>query len=315
MENSGTYITKLLTVGSLAAKPNPARDSAGKTIETIDLAGFRRVLNHEILVCCVTQPLQKDKNLITRIFCFFAYMKKLILLLVTTLLTSIFTMIHGQSQFSGWGAAFNTLKVGKKTSIHADVQLRSNDEIKQIQTVLLRTGLNYHINKKIIVTAGYAFISNKRVISNVPGFAPEHRVWEQLIYNHKLKNIFTSHRFRIEQRFIGKSIVLNNELKNDGTAYANRFRYFIRNILPLTNKTSFQKGVFAALQNEVFVNFGSTSNVNGKFFDQNRLYLAMGYRLNIKSDIEIGYMNQYINGKGTAFTNNHILQLATYFRL
>ncbi|MBN8428426.1 MAG: DUF2490 domain-containing protein [Xanthomonadales bacterium] len=63
------------------------------------------------------------------------------------------------------------------------------------------------------------------------------------------------------------------------------------------------------------LNFGNTSNVNGKFFDQNRLYLAMGYRLSTKADLEVGYMNQYINGKGTSFTNNHIVQLATYLRL
>lgn len=242
-------------------------------------------------------------------------MKKSIALAIITLLTTLFSVAYGQSQFTGWLASFNTFKVGKKISIHADMQWRSTDEIKQTQTVLLRSGLNYQLNKKIIITAGYAFISNKRVVNNVAGFAPEHRAWEQLIYNHKLKNIFTSHRFRIEQRFIGKSIVLNNELKKDGSVYANRFRYFIRNILPLTSETSFQKGVFAALQNEVFVNFGNTSNVNGKFFDQNRLYLAMGYRLSTKADLEVGYMNQYINGKGTAFTNNHIVQLATYLRL
>jgi hypothetical protein len=242
-------------------------------------------------------------------------MKKSIVAAIITLLTTLSSVVYGQSQFTGWLASFNTVRIGKKTSIHSDIQWRSTDEIKQTQTLLLRSGLNYHLNKKVILTAGYAFISNKRVVSNVAGFAPEHRIWEQLLYNHKLNKIFTSHRFRIEQRFIGKSIVLNNELKNDGSAYANRFRYFIRNILPLTNETSFHKGVFAALQNEVFVNFGNTSNVNGKFFDQNRLYLAMGYRLSTKADLEVGYMNQYINGKGTTFTNNHVLQLAAYLRL
>ena len=73
--------------------------------------------------------------------------------------------------------------------------------------------------------------------------------------------------------------------------------------------------MFVALQNEVFVNFGNTSTVNGKFFDQNRVYLATGFRLSPKADLEIGYMNQYVNGRGSQFTNNHILQLASYLRL
>ena len=192
-------------------------------------------------------------------------MKKLFCLSFVILAHSFFLPIHAQSQFTGWLASFNTFKTGKKTSIHADVQLRSTDEIKQVQTFLIRSGLNIHLNKKTTVTAGYAFISNKRTVSNVSGYAPEHRTWEQLLYNHKLSAIFIAHRFRLEQRFISKSIVVNNELKNDGAVYANRFRYFIRNVLLLKKEATFKKGMFVALQNEVFVNFGNTSTVNGKF--------------------------------------------------
>ena len=96
--------------------------------------------------------------------------------------------------------------------------------------------------------------------------------------------------------------------------YANRFRYFIRNILPLNAEPGFSKGMFAALQNEVFLNFGNKENVNGKTFDQNRLYMAVGYRFSKSFDLEAGYMNQYINGRNND-VNNHIAQIATYIRL
>ena len=132
--------------------------------------------------------------------------------------------------------------MGKKTSIHADVHLKSIDEIKQSETFLLRSGLNIHVNKKIITTAGYAFIHNKRSIDIVSGYVPEHRVWEQLIYTYKLKNIFVAHLFWLEQRFISKTVVVNNELENEGAVYANRFRYFIRNTLPVKTAASFKKG-------------------------------------------------------------------------
>ena len=66
-----------------------------------------------------------------------------------------------QTQFTGWTALFTPFKMGKKTSIHADVQSKSNDEIKQVETFLLRSGLNIQVSKKIIVTAGYAFFHNK----------------------------------------------------------------------------------------------------------------------------------------------------------
>jgi Protein of unknown function (DUF2490) len=243
-------------------------------------------------------------------------MKELFHYLITILICFFCNGLFAQSQFSGWLVAFNTFRTGKKTSIHNDIQWRSSDELKHTQTLLLRGGLNVHLNKKFTVTGGYAFIHNRRVINNISGYAPEHRLWEQLLYNHKLKSIFISHRFRLEQRFIARTIVQNNELKNDGSAYANRFRYFIRNILPLQpQQPSFSKGLFASLQNELFVNIGNTANVNGKFFDQNRLYLAVGYRLHSSFDLEAGYMNQYISGRGDVFTTNHVVQLAGYLRL
>lgn len=242
-------------------------------------------------------------------------MKKIFLFVLVQTSAALTLSLSAQTNFTGWLASFNTFKTGKKTSIHTDVQLRSTDEIKQVQTLLIRSGLNVHLNKHITLTAGYAFIHNKRIISNIAGFVPEHRIWEQLLINHKLKNIAVSHRFRAEQRFIGKAVVVNNDIGSDGSLYANRFRYFIRNVLPLKKEPVFKQGVFAALQNEVFLNFGDNSDVNNESFDQNRFYFAAGYRLNAAFDIEAGYMNQYINGRGKAFTNNHIIQLAGYLRL
>lgn len=228
---------------------------------------------------------------------------------------SFFLTVNAQTQFTGWVASFNTIKTGKQTSLHTDIQLRSTNGWEQIQTILIRPGINFHLNKKMVITAGYAFISNRRTVNNISDLVPEHRIWEQLLYNHKWKNIFISHRLRLEQRFISKVTAINNTLEANGTAYANRFRYFNRTILPFKKEKIFSRGMFTALQNEVFINIGNTANVNGEFFDQNRLYLATGYRINTKTDLEIGYMNQYVNGRGRQFTNNHILQLAGYLRL
>jgi hypothetical protein len=239
-------------------------------------------------------------------------MKKLLLFSFTA--GSFLLTTTAQSQFSGWVASFNTFKTGKNTSIHADVQWRSSDNLKHTQTLLLRSGLNIHLTKQLTVTGGYAFIHNRRVIGNTSGYTPEHRAWEQLLYNHKLKTSFVSHRIRLEQRFIAKTTLMNNELHNGGSMYANRLRYFLRNVIPL-QQIVFTKGLFAALQNEVFVNIGNTANVNDKFFDQNRLYLAMGYRLSSSFDLEAGYLNQYISGRNNTFANTHVLQLAVYVRL
>jgi len=221
---------------------------------------------------------------------------------------------QSQVQHTGWLASFNTFKLNNNLSLHFDGQVRSTDNIKQVQSILLRPGLNYHFNNKLSATIGYAFIGNRRTIGNISELMPEHRIWQQAIYNHKINKIAVAHRFRFEERFISRVKAVNNTLETDSYAQAYRFRYFMRSITPLTKQQSFTKGVFFALQDEVFLNTGNKNAVNGQTFDQNRLYLAFGYRLPNKIDLEAGYMNQYIKTR-TAFTNNHIAQLAIYKRL
>ena len=242
-------------------------------------------------------------------------MKKILSALTLLLLSSLFPLLRAQSQFSGWAALFNTIKTGKKTTLLTDIQLRSTDELKHTQTLLLRTGLQYSITKKSGITLGYAYIDNRREVSGISGYLPEHRIWQQLLYNHKTGSVLVSHRFRIEQRFISKTKVDNDELKTNGYGNAYRLRYFIRNIIPFNKQSTFKKGMFAALQDEVFVNTGNKSNVNGKTFDQNRLYIATGYRLSALLDLEAGYMYQYVQGRNDASTHNHIVQIAGYLRL
>ncbi len=236
------------------------------------------------------------------------------IILSTGFLLLLVKAVTAQTQFTGWLASFNTFSSKGKTSIHLDVQVRSNDQLEHLQTFLARTGINVKLKNHITGTAGYAYISNRRNISGVVGFAPEHRIWEQLLVSHPLFHTTLAHRFRLEQRFISTSSVQDNELKNDGNVFANRFRYFVRTILPLNQEKPFRKGWFGALQNEVFLNIGDKSHVNGKTFDQNRAYAAIGYRLSPLVDLETGYLNQYVTGR-SGFVNNHVLQIAVYTRL
>ena len=224
------------------------------------------------------------------------------------------TTLQAQVQNSGWVASFNTLKINDKFSMHFDAQVRSTDELQDFQTVLLRPGINYHLGRNLSLTAGYAYIPNRRFVGGASGLLAEHRIWTQTLYSHKLKRASVNHRLRFEQRFIPNAVARGNKVESDGFRDARRIRYFVRNVLPLAKDRSFNKGFFLALQNEVFANVGDKSAVNGRFFDQNRLYGAVGYRLPNKIDVDIGYMNQYVKNRNS-FVNNHIIQLAFYRRL
>ena len=235
--------------------------------------------------------------------------------------TTIFTALicfavfsaKAQTQRSGWIASFNTFRLDNKWSIYFDAQLRSTDKIKNVQTFLLRPGINYHFNKSVSATLGYAFVHNRRTSGSVTDYVTEHRVWEQLLASHKFKTVSTSHRLRLEQRFLPVTTVNNNELEVIDRVTAHRLRYFIRNLLPFQKGSAFSKGFFAALQDEVFLNIANKDVVNGKTFDQNRFYVALGYRIS-KIDLELGYMNQYTKTASGSITNN-IGQFAVYKRL
>lgn len=224
-----------------------------------------------------------------------------------------------QVQESGWFASFNTIRMSAKTSLHAELQLRSTDNLAAIQTILPRVGFNYHLNKSMIATVGYAYIPNRVSIGGEVALLGEHRIWQQFVVMQPLNSTTASlqHRFRLEERFVPKAAQNNGQIEKNGTSYSTRFRYFARSIFGLRKQAgTFVRGPFAALQEEVFFNITNQDNVNGNWFDQNRFYAAFGYRLSSKLDLEAGYMNQYTKRRSNLpDLNNHILQLAVYTRL
>jgi hypothetical protein len=251
---------------------------------------------------------------------------------------------HAQAQFMGWLATFQNYKLSPKFGLYFDGQFRSTDQWRQLNALLLRPGVNFYFTPSLTGTVGYTYIPQQRVSNGVTGYLPEHRTWQQLIYTHTThlghhaRTTAISHRLRLEQRYIPKHHAEGGSLVHDKNVYAGRLRYFTRAVIPLggvhpimtpaggstasapklagtTSSRAFTQGFFAAIQNEIFVNIGDPSSVNGKVFDQNRAYLALGYRCSKQFDVEMGYLNQYISGTGSNSTINHVLQLASYVRL
>ncbi|MEJ7557158.1 MAG: DUF2490 domain-containing protein [Pedobacter sp.] len=206
-------------------------------------------------------------------------------------------------QNTGWLFLMNSTKFNDKWGAHFDLQVRSSDEFQSVRNLLIRPGVTYFFNSSNNLTLGYLFTQ-----TYTPGATPitENRAWEQFIHTHKIKSVNVSHRFRLEQRFIEKIAA--------DDVFAQRLRYFVRFLIPLKRDAKvFEKGFFGAVQNEVFFNIQNKDVINNNLFDQNRAYLALGYRLQKKIDIEAGYMNQAVKGL-SGHTNNNILQVAVYTR-
>ncbi len=195
----------------------------------------------------------------------------------------------------GWYTYTGTFNLNKKWSIHTEYQWRREDIITDWQQSLLRTGISFKINQKLSLRAGYAWIETYNY-GNIPinGLGKqftEHRVFQVATVNDKTGLVELSHRFILEQRWVGR--YSNASLtKEDEFVFLNRLRYMYRMQIPLKGKTIGDKTPYAAIYDEILLGFGK--NVNENVFDQNRFGILIGYRFSSKVRIEGGFLNQIV---------------------
>ena len=208
----------------------------------------------------------------------------------------------------GWFNNFTTLKFSDKWSGHLEYQWRRNEIVTKWQQSLFRTGINYQVNNKLALRLGYAWIETFPYgdipLQTAGKRFPEHRIFQMATINDNLNRIEISHRFMLEQRWIGRftnAIIV----KPDDFVFVNRLRYMYRMQMALGKKTITDKTVYAAIYDEVFMGFGK--NVNENVFDQNRLAILLGYRFSKKIRIEGGFFNQVLQ-YGREVNNRNIFQ-------
>jgi hypothetical protein len=191
--------------------------------------------------------------------------------------------------------------------LHFDGQLRMEGAFARRNQLLLRPGVNFDVSDNFQVSGGYAYIDTQGPEDSPPGFdVPENRFWEQLILRQRLGSTRLVHRYRLEQRFVGN---IRDDDAGDGVdyTYVNRFRYFLKGVVPLGSERRY----FAAFYNELMIGFGD--NVRSNIFDQNRSYAAFGIRTGTNESFEIGYLLQIVQqADGALIQYNHTFQLAFF---
>ena len=131
----------------------------------------------------------------------------------------------------GWYNYFGTFKVAEKYSVHTEYQWRRDNYISDKQQGLLRVGVNYQANKKLQLRLGYAWIETYPYgdipINGMGKDFTEHRIYQMATVNDKISIFELSHRFLLEQRYVGRytNAALTTE---DDYLFLNRFRYMIR---------------------------------------------------------------------------------------
>lgn len=208
----------------------------------------------------------------------------------------------------GWYNHFITLKLKDKWSLHGEYQWRRTDLLLTWQQGLLRTGINYQAHPKLQLRLGYAwaetFAYGDYPLQVSGKTFTEHRTYQMATLTDKPGRLETSHRFMLEQRWVGRYTNPSLE-KEDKYVYTNRGRYMFRAQLPL-NKMKTEPGAFyLAGYDEIMIGFGK--NVQANVFDQNRLVLLAGYQFPKWLRLEAGYLNQIIQF-GRQVNNRPIFQ-------
>ncbi len=199
------------------------------------------------------------------------------LLVALTTLTIVNAQETGEDKLGAWYMYFGTNKIAERFSIHTEAQFRFYETTNNFNQLLLRTGLNYHINPNAIATGGYGFISTDGTFEEFPNEtnSKEHRIFEQFILKNKVWEFLFEHRYRLEQRFLDFG---------DATDTQHRARYRIQMTLPLTET------FFLNFYDELFI------NLQDDLFGQNRLYGAVGAHISKNSSVQLGYLrNQFAN--------------------
>lgn len=201
---------------------------------------------------------------------------------------------------TGWLVWANTHKLGGQWSLISDVHARTADDWASWRTGIVRAGVSYAITPKLSVAAGYAVIGT---------FSPgrpdltEHRLWQQAVLRSEVGAVAVTQRLRLEQRRIGQA--------SGDDVDSLRLRYQLRLSKPIGHHFGLtgDGGPYVVAQTELFAHLSGRSALTGKAFDQNRAYLALGWKVSPKVDVEVGYLNQFVKGR-TVDTQNHAVQLS-----
>lgn len=185
-----------------------------------------------------------------------------------------------------WLGYFNQTRFTKHSGLWVDLHFRmTGDFINEPATNITRFGYVYYISDQVRVSAGHAFVRSYSKTN--PDFT-EQRPWQQIQWFEKKNGLSLMQIFRVEERY--RPIISAGEVTDDYN-FNWRFRYNFAMTIPLKGKSVVAKTPFLFLNDEVHVNAGK--HIGNNIFDQNRLFIGLGYQFTSKINAHLGYLNVF----------------------
>lgn len=217
------------------------------------------------------------------------------------------------TNFNSWYLLGAEVGINDRWSANLDVQERRSGPIRQAQAFFIRPSLNYALGPAAKLGFGVAR-SELYQYGEVPIAyqAPEWRVFEQLQLAQGIGRLAITHRYRAEQRWLGRRGADTSDHRIASWLQSGRARYQVKGLLPMHGERVEVGNGYLTAYDEVFVSYGR--NVVGNVFDQNRASVGIGWRYAKEWRSEVGFLQQTsLKPNGKDLEQNSTLTFALYY--
>lgn len=174
-----------------------------------------------------------------------------------------------------WSLINLNLVLPRQWRVSLEAQNRVANNLRDQDRLLLRGALGYQLHPKWSLWQGYAWTPSFQ-----PRYNSEHRLFQQVIYQHRFKRLDLANRTRLEERFIAGV---------GDTSY--RFRTLFRGQYYLDKRRKWS----IVANDELFINLNNASRVTTSGFDQNRTYLGINHAFSPHVNLDVGYQLLVLN--------------------
>lgn len=234
-------------------------------------------------------------------------MKKIMMFMLLSV--PLFTMAQTKESYSSWNSLIIDYHLNDHFYMKNEAHFRRTDFLSNWQQILIRPSLHYKYNETVDFAVGYTYSRNYRTSLNFN----ENDAWEQVMLSHRSNKSLFKHRFRFEERFIDRVVLMPNKTYGgDGTDFKMRFRYRFTWGMPLI-KVEEGRYIGIAAFDEIWLN--TNKGIVPRGINQNWFYAGLSYPISKTASIGMGYMDAYAPNGNNGFSNNHILQATLKYHI
>lgn len=206
-----------------------------------------------------------------------------------------------------WLGFIQQVRFSKHWGATADVHFRTADNLLQGRNLALgRIGATYFLDDRTQLGAGYAHFYYYPGENHLLEGRPEHRLWQQVLWQNNGPKLRVQNRIRMEQRWRQH---INSRGGTDPRYDFNwRARTQVQLLYPLGKHPFAPGSVALMLADEAMLNFGKEIVFNT--FDQNRIIAGIQLQVGKRDFLQAGYMHIFQQqASGAKYRQSHVARI------